>query len=561
MFVIKQKPVKEQQVMPNGLNSVSYDDSTTTNIEKNTSYLQYSDIPEIYRSEIITKFIKPIETKFNRILINLQTYGTKEANEIITKTISVINGHLNDIYSNIENLKLAEAHSGISNIGIKGFDEIKLKMDKGLQLNITPDSENYNVFFNIIRKYVFNYRGSEWPPDINKYQYFEYDNPEKELCCFYWPLYGYIKTLFHNDFRGQVELTDLFSLQKMRSYCNDFFPKKELNSTLNLTQKIKKDNKKKKAGGGNGPKSIPNNKPKSIPNNKPKRLLEKSGIHSDTSTCNNLLYFISKKALEISKISLKKTNLDYNIKGLKISNNEYNALNLIVKTHIRKTINDNGNGLIINNMSVQDFLNKHIKYDQSITISNPEDKNNIYNECKNKSFEIFDETPVFIEPFTKTIFKYGEIKKWFPLQNVKKNIEKRNKDGKVITTTSGQTIMITEIINYNNYCNIIQNAVLKFKYDYNLISPMWKLQQDELNGVKTRFLKILTFLLVSLKEMYEQVKRENSKKNSKKKEENKIKVFYYSLLKDIENEKNSSKIQKMVKLKDDVEAKFGYLLK
>ena len=215
MFVTKQRPVVEQQVITTDSSSVSYKGSQTTNKEKNISYLEYSDIPEEYRLDIITKFIKPIETNFNITFSKLKELDSPEANEIIKKNILVIKDYITDISSNLEKLKLVEAQTSIENIGIRGVFEMKLKMDKGLQINITPDSENYEVFFNIIRKYVFKYRGSEWPPDISKYQYFEYNNSEMELCCFYWPLYGYIKTLFHSDFRGTVELTDLFSSREI----------------------------------------------------------------------------------------------------------------------------------------------------------------------------------------------------------------------------------------------------------------------------------------------------------------------------------------------------------
>ena len=161
---------------------------------KNTSFLNHDDIPDSYKESIVTNFIKPIETKLNITFEKLNKLNSPEVTSIINNTISAINSNLKSIKENIENVKTSEAQESIADLGLKGI-EVKIKFDRGLQLDITPDSENYEMFFDIIRKYVFNYSG-DWPPTMDKWSYFKYDT--RQLCCFYWPLYGYIKSLFHD---------------------------------------------------------------------------------------------------------------------------------------------------------------------------------------------------------------------------------------------------------------------------------------------------------------------------------------------------------------------------
>ena len=90
---------------------------------------------------------------------------------------------------------------------------------------------------------------------------------------------------------------------------------------------------------------------------------------------------------------------------------------------------------------------------------------------------------------------------------------------------------------------------------------MWKLSNDELKGVRTRFMKFLSFLLASFQKMYENIKTKNSKDFGKNKNSEETKAFYNNLLETIKLEENDEKKKKLILLKNSVEAKFGNLLK
>ena len=90
---------------------------------------------------------------------------------------------------------------------------------------------------------------------------------------------------------------------------------------------------------------------------------------------------------------------------------------------------------------------------------------------------------------------------------------------------------------------------------------MWKLEANELKNVRTRFMKLLSYLLMSMQKMYEDVKRKNVKDFGKNENIESVKIFYKSLVDSIRLEENVEKKKKLILLKDSVEAKFGSLLK
>ena len=573
MFVVKKRPPVETEHQIVGQNNQPYQ---SRNGVSETSYLKYEDIPEEYRNNIVEKFITPIETKLNFTFEKLHNLGSKEALDIIKSSMTTINGNLKDISDNLDRIRLAEARAGIADLGLKGF-EMSLKLDKGLQLDITPDSEHYEIFFNIVRKYVFSYNGSEWPPSINNHEYFKYDSSSKELCCFYWPLYGYIKTLFHRDFKGDVDLTDLFLLSKMRSYCKDFFPKaapqqkREQKSQSQSQSQSRSQSGRRRRRGGDPPNPGRNRgrqgqqnrgrqgqqnrgrqgqpERKTQPTTSTSTSLSNKLISSNSQGCNPAKLSKVESSLKKATVALEKSNVVLSVDGAKVSTNEYDSLRQIVHRYIR---NRTDKELIYGGKSVEEFIKEQ---NQGKTFTYPaEDESQEDKRAKCKNLSIGSSDPVILDPLTGTAFTYSNLQNWFN-PKTKEITEPIPAQGSRRAGTKKHTVK------YTDPCNYIPHCISKFQEKYPLPSPMWKLQQDELQGVRNRFMKLLTFLLVSLQKMYENIKRKNIGDFSKNEEVDKIQKFYDELLLSIEQERDQDKKQKMTHLKNSVEARFGDLLK
>ena len=550
MFVKKRPPQINQVKYRYGVNNVNI--VPTETLEK-TSYLSYEDIPKLDRENIETKIILPIGNKLKTTIDKLKLLGTKHANDAIGEITKTIDTYLLDINKNIEIIRLAEASVEIANLGLRGFS-MNFEFSKGLQLNIVPESDNYEMFFDIIRKYVFLYKGSKWPPDINKSEYFTYNNPSKELCCFYWPLYAYIKTLFHTDFKGKVDLSDLFSLPKMKEYCSDFFKKPDKKpDTILITPKKKKkgssggyyggDNKKNK-GHSKGQEKVQNKKSVPINKNKSNSLTISDKVFEEAQIC------VPSKLSKVEQ-ALRRTLVPSNSESENANNDteykitEYNALHNIVKKYIREL---NENDLFYGKKSIEDFIkdasNKEDLGDFYPDSSEIKDLKKIKEKCKNIKIKNKNEKCIF-DPLMGATFTYDNLQKWFA-PPITEPITKTNNSG--ITNIIG-----TKTFYATDPCNILISGYNKFKSDYPLPSPMWKLNQSELQGIRQRFMKIISFLLITLKDMYESLKNKNVN--------NELKSFYSKLLQSIENERNNSKKQEMLRLKNSVEAKYGDLLK
>ena len=564
----KEQPVLYENVKKN----VHYSNQTNTNT--NTSFFNYDNISDSFKESIITKFIKPIETKLNLTFEKLHNLDSKVAKTFIDNSISAINSNLNSIKENIENIKSAEAFEPIADLGVKGF-EVKIKFDRGLQLDITPDSTNYDMFFDIIRKYVFNY-SEEWPPKIENWSYFKYDTIPRKLCCFYWPLYGYIKALFHDDFRGNVEIIDLFVLTKMRTYCEDFFDLKP-KQTVSIQQT--KSKKKKKNRGGNPGQGNPGqgnprqgNPGQSNPGQgNPKQGNPKQGNPGQGNPIqgnpgqgnpgqgnpgqlgyNNKKTIISSSAIgcNVNKLKIAKTALERTkIKVYGGDTTEYLALRNIVTTQIKKF---NENELIFidgKGMSIKDFiLSKNPGRTNDYLVTDGVSKQDIKKFCQN-FIKPSENDIIIFDPFTNSTFTYNNLRKWFGIKDEIGYID--------IKATSGsqkQPKTKPIIIPIDDVCNIIINALKEFKEKYPLPTPMWKLEANELKGIRTRFMKLLSFLFTSMQKMYEDVKIKNVKDFGKNENLGNVKIFYKKLLNSINIEENIEKKKKLIILKDEVEA-------
>jgi hypothetical protein len=595
MFIVKKEiPLKiEKTSNQNGdykIDDYKLEDSILT------SYINYDDIPEEYRNNLISKFITPIQKNINIAFQQLKTLGSPEALDIINKKIINIKDNLKNISINIGKIQTSEASALFSDIEIKSFS-VDITINQGLQLNLIPGSEKYEMFFNIVRKYIFNYKDEKWPPNEDKIKYFQYNDTEKQLCCFYWPLYGFIKYLFETDFKGKTDLNDLFVLSNMQKYCKDFFTRAPKNTSQ--SGQPGQSGKKGKKGqlmpqflwsgvGGDPPnddkKPKPNDDKKPKPNDKipnptddkkkenEKKENDKHKPVSDSAmNCNYIKLNIVEKILKESKINIKVGN-KYT------GSNEYAELNKIVTKYIKDLKETD---LIVGGKTIQEFIqdnNKNKTFNFTIT-----DSNHLINtNCKN--MVINESELVFIDPLTGSTSTYKNLTEWFGYK--KEHIKKDT-----ITQIPGMQKKQKEVLEYKDPCNVIKNSYNMYISNYTLPSPMWKLQPDELKGIRTRFMKLLSFLLLQFKKMYESIlikydlsyvaqnksklalKNKNTKKNSNENSKDnsndniytpnnleEIQKFYSNLLKSIDIESDPDKKEQLNIVKKEFEETYSNIL-
>jgi hypothetical protein len=222
--------------------------------------------------------------------------------------------------------------------------------------------------------------------------------------------------------------------------------------------------------------------------------------------------------------------------------NEYDALRHIVQKHMKDLTDEQ---LMYTGESIEDFVMSQAK-DSFDYPSEYDTKLEINEQCKGVS--ISSTEYVILDPYTGSLITYGNLKSWFGTEEYSYKTK----------TNKGKNI--TKQISLNDPCNILARGFKRYKTEYPLPSPMWRLQAEELKGVRTRFMKLLSFLLLSLEKMYEDVKSRNTK-NFEDGEMKQAKEFYKNLLKSIKLESDSEKKKKLIDLKNSVEAKFGNGLK
>ena len=206
MLVYRKKPKKENKPI-------------NKNYKSSNSYFYFDKIPYELKSSIQEEFITPIEKKFLKVVNKLKSLSSKEANDIIKKYVNDIKSRLNDTNFNLNQIKIIEAKEDIADIALSGFD-VNFNFSKGLQLNVGPSNEKSNLFFDVIRKFIFDFK-DDW--SNLEPEYFILSDPKEKLICSYWPLYAYIKTLFYRDFKSSIKINDIFSLSKMQSYTKEIF--------------------------------------------------------------------------------------------------------------------------------------------------------------------------------------------------------------------------------------------------------------------------------------------------------------------------------------------------
>ena len=545
MFVTKKIPTEEKK------------NSTQNSFFKDKNY---SEINTNDKENIIKKIINPEKDKIKNALYKLEKIGEKNK---INSILETIEKNLHKIKNTQHEIKKMEATSELINSDIADITPY-VHFD-GVGLNVTPGRDYYEMFFDIVRRYVFLYKENlKWPPSENDFNLFKYDDKNsRELCCFYWPMYAFVKFQFHKDFNdNKVPFNDIFKLKSMRSYCEDFFIKK-----TDEKQKQKQKNQyskfryppgmmippfelQKQKGGGNGEKK-PENKKEQNKGKKPENKKEQNKgknpenketkviVYSDAKGCNsNKLQFI-KNELRETKYKLQN----------KIEKTEYTMLNEIVRNYI-KNLKENEiiykHGSVINLIKSIDDVNID---DYSLGEYKHKD-----DDCKSKKFEM-NNPSCFFDPLTGSIFTYNELKAWFH-----KKVEGKNP----------------------NVCEILDNCYNRFKSEYPLASPMWKLQENELTGIRDRLLILIKFILRELENMYIDIQKTFEKKSQgedkkidqeqtsqqiEKNEENKenkmienIRNMYNKLIYDISLETDENTKNEMIKLKKNIEMDYGDIL-
>ena len=173
---------------------------------------------------------------------------------------------------------------------------------------------------------------------------------------------------------------------------------------------------------------------------------------------------------------------------------------------------------------------------------------------------------VLFDDLVGTKYTYKNLKDWFPPPSIVSSINKKQKGGKNPQQKKPQI----KKGNVNNPYTIIKNALKLYKEKYPLPSPMWKLQHNELRGIRIRFMKMLSFLLLNFQIMYENILNIHKSnliiKNKNKKNMNTpdnlktIHTMYSKLKKSIEMESDPDEKTRLIISLQELEATFGEIL-
>jgi hypothetical protein len=545
-------------------------------------------IPEEYSNILKEKILGPLKNNLNLYFQKLYNINHKED---IQKGINIIKINRERIQKAIDLLKNMEAQEILANTGISGMESIINTNLIGLQLNLST-GKNGEIFDNIIRKYIFNYSGYQWPPMIDKYNYFIRDDPRQELCCYYWPLYAYIKTIIRTGFNN-MDLTDLFFIEKMKRYCDEPFKTKQ-------QQDQQPQQQRKPQWGGDNPQ---NNKPKvnepkvNEPKvNKPK--VNKPKVNKQNKKPQNQVQMTSFAGACVPlKLRRVKATLQNTIVEWKVSNkifpiSEWGALNQIIDNYIKSLPDEN---FIINGKTIENFVIEEIPIDKRGLIKTvPENKQNLNQNEKDqikygllKGF-IPDNTNVLIDPILKIPYKYNELIKWFGVPQTKSQQKKKQVPQLFTPGKLSQLLGVKQIggkkgkqqqkqqqqqqQKIDNPVSVIRYSIQELKRRYTLQSPMFILDSKVLENVRRRLLKLFLVIFLQMEEIYinieQKISRTKEKKNNKDNinEEsdysikNKIRDLYAKLNYVIDIEKDKDKLEKLKKLQKVAKKKFADFL-
>jgi hypothetical protein len=585
-------------------------------------------IPSEFAQQLNKKIISPVKKNLTIYFDKMRELGKENQ---IKASIAIVKNNHKKIIDAIDSIKVMEAQESIADLDLAGFDAVvKLNLE-GIQVNISS-GENRDVFYDIVRRYILKYDGVSWPPPIHKIGYFIKGDDESKLCCYYWPLYGYIQTLFQDGFRSQMNLTDIFSLNKMQKYCKDTFSRNQQKDT-NKGKNQGKHNKNKK--GGNPPNPNPNPNPKPFKKFQPQQQQPQQGqfgqqqgqfgqqqgqfgqqkgqfgqqkgqfgqqkgqfgqqqqqkpgqqgqqqqqkpgqqgqqqqkgqqgqqgqkFQEDFSAVASF----AKNCIppKINRIigTLSRNNIVWDKGGEKFVISEWSALQQIVSSYVKKLKNTD---LIKGGVSAESFVESQIR-ERVLTEEEIKQrkKENLSpwqkEEIKYTNFinKMSNDVSVVIDPIMKIPYTYGNLVDWFGYHILKYKVEEKGKDGKKKFKEA--------VEKYKNPVSVIKNALNCFKSQYKLPSPMFMLDNAKLEGVRRRLLKFLLEIFTQLERSYSDIiKKVETVKSDNKNRQNvieKLKNLMVNLNNAISQETDPVKKEKLIKLKQVANEKFGSLVR
>lgn len=534
-------------------------------------------LPDEYSSLLNKQIIKPVEENLDTYFVKLKELGRQDQIKI---GLDVVRENKRKITKAIESLKAMEAQEGIASIGLVGFDAIiKLNLE-GIQVNISS-GDNKLIFYDIIRRYIMQYTETEWPPPIDKYEYFIRNSSSQQICCYYWPLYAYIRTLFQDGFRTHMNLSDLFSLESMQQYCKDIFdrPPSQPSQQGQLGQSTQGYNKRKRkkgesrggySDGGQQQMKPPMQQQQMKPSMQQQQMQQRPRIIQQFQPGERAIASFAKGCIpgKLTRVkqALERNNIIWKIQGKEYPITEWLALEQIVSNYV-KSLSDEQ--LIINNQSPESFVMNIVAEDlkrdvpQHLTyLKNHEEKEYVY---KNYEGRVNLNETVVIDPIMQVPYTYGNLINWFGYATGKKHQQQQQqnpqrggkKSGKKQKKGEGQR-------QYRNPVSVIKHALQQFRLRYKLPSPMFMLDGKTLEGVRRRLLKLLLVIFLQLEQTYldvlEKVSSVNNTPENREELIQRLKNLMVNLNNAIAQETDQEKREKLIRLKDIAKNKFGMLV-
>jgi len=547
-------------------------------------------IPGEFESMIASKIVGPVQKNLSIYFEKLRELGNQAE---ITKGLEQISKNRKKVQDAIQSLRTMEAQEGLASIGLAGFS-VNLNLE-GIQINITS-GESQRVFYDVVRRYVLQYTGSQWPPPISKPQYFIRDNSEMQTCCFFWPLYGYIAMLFEEGFSGTMNLTDFFSLERMQRYCEDPpFKHKKKDTGFQPGRAPQKGGQNgdrgnrgrgdRGRGRGNRGRGRGNRGRGRGRGNRGQGRNQRS---KDDMPKGSAVASFAKGCIPV-KLRKAKTALQRHIVNWKLRDKEtpvpeFFAMNMIVSNYVK---NLSATQLLIGGKTVEDFVKDEAPSGVTPVPLRPEDesKSQLQKEQiqygKYKAY-IADDLAVILDPMLEVYYTYKELKTWFGNAKGKSWKQKKpgqqgfvlrvakpqqqsggkkpkKKKGKGRGQDQGQSQG-----NFDNPVSVINHAIEQFRIHYQLLSPMFALTESTLEGVRRRFLKLLLVIFLQLEKVYKNIQEKavvNVQKSAEEREiKSKVQDLFIKLNSAIEQETDPEKREKLLRLRDVAKVKFGNFL-
>lgn len=531
-------------------------------------------IPEKFSHQLF-EMMMPVKKNLSKYFEKLKSLGLTQE---ISVGLQLLRNNKEKIVKAIKSLKAMEAQEGIASIGISGFEHIIDLNLEGIQLNISS-GENKVIFDDIIRRYIFKYTGDEWPPSLDSFTYFIRDSPDRQMCCFYWPLYAYIKTLFFSGFRGRMDLGDLFSLDKIQRYCDDPFKTK---GQPNGQQFQKGQKNSRRQFGGEGPNDRRPERPqdqRGFRNRNPRQQFQsqKQQFQPRPNLTASFARQCDPNKLRLVKQTLQRNTIIWMVNNKEYPITEWLALNQIVTQYVRNLPDEE---LIANNQSVEGFVESSV--DEDLT-RYEEDDPRIANARTDEEREelvyrdyqgrINDNITVIIDPIMEVPYTYRELKAWFGVKaKGKPKFEQSRQRGgnkksgkKFDKKKQGFTA-----IPYRNPVTNIKYILKQFREHYSLPSPMFMMDERTLEGVRRRLLKTLLVIFLQLEEIYDEVLTSKMSSMNPGSSTNvderatlveRVKNMMARLNNAISQETDPVKREKLLRLKEVAKAKFGTLVR